>query len=178
MRNLNFTLPSLYTLNLFEKQNESTAMARLRKIIISGQAENRARDIDAIVYQDVSDSLDKFKYFCVSCPRTVVVLRFGLVGDTDSDSWQRRCFMLKGIIRGREALPSILLTQDYNIRRIWWMDGVSEAKIRDVPGNLRFSILCVNPDAEVVESNDDLTVEEEAELAIKRYARDLWEDGF
>jgi hypothetical protein len=56
------------------------------------------------------------------------------------------------------------------------MHGVSEAKIQDVPGNLRFSILRVKPNAEIVESNEDLTVEEEAELAIKRYARDVWED--
>jgi hypothetical protein len=88
-------------------------MARLRKIVISGQAENRARDIDAIVYQDVSDALDKFKDFCARHPRTVGVLRFDPAGDIDGDSWQCQCFMLKGIIRGEETLPSILPTQDY-----------------------------------------------------------------
>jgi hypothetical protein len=108
--------------------------------------------------------------------KTLNVCFSSIVADIDSESWQCRCFVLQEIVRGEESLPSMLVGKNNEVRETRAKRGINEAMLRELPSNLRFSILSANPHAEVVETKQDMTEEEKVDVAIKSCARALCED--
>lgn len=172
-----FSTPSSYILNHFMRNMSKTAMRRLRKVTITG-----AKDVNTqnLSWESASSYFESFKPFCLANPDTRVVLRFGLVGDTSERIWLTTCLSISEAISNMRSgrLNGALRARDLWVDAFFDRIGMETACIlRDLPPNLRFSLLAEFPEEEVARQ----IKESKTFLKLKKgdieLARWLWDEG-
>jgi hypothetical protein len=170
---MDYLTPSSYAFSRFTGQIGFAAVAQLQKVTVNGRPN---RIPGQLSYKEVSSYFEGFTSFCASHPQTIVVIRFQCVGDVDGKTWLSECIALKELIRGSDTVKKYAALGSRRTGELRARLGSSLPVFRNLPSNLRFSILDAMPEYEM--SRDSLGPLTSMWIkAILPYARELWEEG-
>lgn len=172
-----FSTPSSYVFADFTKQISTTVLRRLRKITICGA---RNAEAETLSWGNMSSYFESFKPFCIANPDIRVILRFGMVGDVSKRGWLMTCLSVSEVIQNlrlrrlNSALPPPAIWMNALVDRI---GRQTACVLRNLPQNLRYSVLAEFPEHEVAQQINESTTFLKLEHGDMELARWMWEEG-
>ncbi|KAH8725512.1 hypothetical protein GQ44DRAFT_220017 [Phaeosphaeriaceae sp. PMI808] len=166
---MDFKTPSSYALNAYLGQIGIAAVARLRKITVSGKLNLKTSDEQGLRWEEGVCYFNSFKPICLAHPHIVVIIRFHRFLCSDEKSWLALYLSVREVILGPDSIPATLVMRS---RRHWPTSNTVE--LLSLPKNLRFSELDAFPRQAISRSALGPVASVKDNMA---FAERLWEDG-